>query len=149
MLINPPKPNFESSDLVFKGVEHNRVRRKKLRCDYCKWPWHTRETFGKYMKNPTIRGKSNLVTIEIADAAPQVSSGIQPFTKEQIEQTCNILSYQNLDNSSCSMAQKWNYHIACCLNTNSNTSWIIDSGASDHMTGSSKLFSSYSLCAGN
>lgn len=87
----------------------------------------------------------------IADSTPQVSSGMHPFTKEQIEQICKILSSQNLDNSnsSCSMAQKGNYHIASCLNTDSNTSWIIDSGASDHMTGSSELFSSYSPCAGN
>ncbi|KAG2725978.1 hypothetical protein I3760_01G090300 [Carya illinoinensis] len=32
---------------------------------------------------------------------------------------------------------------------NSIYSWIIDSGATDHMTGCSKLFSSYSPCAGN
>lgn len=33
--------------------------------------------------------------------------------------------------------------------SNSNGSWILDSGATDHMTGTSQLFSSYTPCAGN
>lgn len=39
--------------------------------------------------------------------------------------------------------------MSSCLRVESKVSWITDSGATNHMTGSSKLFSSYSPCAGN
>lgn len=35
------------------------------------------------------------------------------------------------------------------LSVSSSHIWIVDSGVSDHMTGDSTLFSSYSLCACN
>ena len=50
-----------------------------------------------------------------------------------------------------SLAQKGNSLTTTCLSVNSkfDYSWIIDSGATDHMTSCPKLFSSYSLCACN
>ena len=51
--------------------------------------------------------------------------------------------------SSCSLAQSGNIFTTTFTCINPNTSWILDSGATDHMTGSSQLFSSYSPCAGN
>ena len=50
---------------------------------------------------------------------------------------------------SVSLAQIGNKLIAlsCCLN--SSAPWIIDLGASDHMTSSSHLFKSYSPCSEN
>jgi hypothetical protein len=36
--------------------------------------------------------------------------------------------------------------LSCCLN--SSAPWIIDSGASDHMTSSHNFFESYSSCSG-
>ena len=39
--------------------------------------------------------------------------------------------------------------ISSYLYSKPDSSWIIDSGASDHMTGNSTLFSTYKPCAGN
>lgn len=47
------------------------------------------------------------------------------------------------------LAHRGNFLSALQSNTQSKTPWIIDSGASDHMTSSHHLFSSYSTCAGN
>ncbi|RVW92973.1 Retrovirus-related Pol polyprotein from transposon RE1 [Vitis vinifera] len=50
--------------------------------------------------------------------------------------------------SSVSLAHTGNelYALSCCFKS---TPWIIDSGASDHMTNSSNMFESYSPCPGN
>lgn len=42
----------------------------------------------------------------------------------------------------------WHTH-ETFLSVNSNYTWIVDFGASDHMTGESSFFASYSPCAGN
>ncbi|ESR50019.1 hypothetical protein CICLE_v10033756mg [Citrus x clementina] len=62
-----------------------------------------------------------------------------------------MLQSQSVGNSSssCSLAQSSNFFTTTFTCINPNTSWILHSGATDHMTGSSQLFSSYSPCAGN
>jgi hypothetical protein len=54
--------------------------------------------------------------------------------------------YKILESLSCSIAPKGNSALLC---VSPSHAWIVDSGASDHMTGDSTLFSSYSPCAGN
>ena len=65
-------------------------------------------------------------------------------------------SFQNSDKSSSSsnistssLAHKGNFLTALNTSSCTQTSWIIDSGASDHMTDNYNLFSSYIPCAGN
>ena len=76
---------------------------------------------------------------------------MQPFTKEQLEQICKILQSQNLVNPNPFgfVAKKGNHFLSSCLNVESSVSWIVDFGATDHMTGCSNFFSSHSPCAGN
>ena len=47
------------------------------------------------------------------------------------------------------VVQKGNNPLALHVTRPSTTSWIVDYGASDHMTGDRSLFSSYSLCFSN
>ena len=49
----------------------------------------------------------------------------------------------------CTIAQKGNYLSALGAKSDSKNSWIVDSGASDHMTGCHELFSIYNPCGGN
>ncbi|KAK2402482.1 hypothetical protein QL285_051997 [Trifolium repens] len=74
----------------------------------------------------------------------QSSSSIQhSFTTEQLDKLYKILESDIL---SCSIAPKGN---SALLSVSTSRAWIVDSGASDHMTGDSTMFSSYSPCAGN
>jgi hypothetical protein len=50
---------------------------------------------------------------------------------------------------SCSIAQRGNFPNTALVSVKPSPTWVIDSGATDHMTWESSLFSSYSPCAGN
>jgi hypothetical protein len=65
------------------------------------------------------------------------------FTTEQLDRLYKILESDTL---SCSIAPKGN---SALLSVSPSRAWIVDSGASDHMTGDSTMFSSYNPCAGN
>ncbi|PNY16355.1 TMV resistance protein N [Trifolium pratense] len=65
------------------------------------------------------------------------------FTTEQLDRQYKILESDTL---SCSIAPKCNSSL---LSVSPSRAWIVDSGASEHMTSDSTPFSSYSPCAGN
>ena len=82
----------------------------------------------------------------------EVNSSTTIFMKEQLEHLYKLFqSPQFSINPSCSLAQTGNYLTAALSSVKSNHSysWIINSGATNHMTGYSSLFSSYGPCAGN
>ncbi|CAJ2672361.1 unnamed protein product [Trifolium pratense] len=73
----------------------------------------------------------------------QQSSSIQlSFTMEQLDRLYKILESNTLSGS---VAPKGT---SALFSVSPSRAWIVDSGASDHMTGDSTLFSSYSPCAG-
>ncbi|KAI5409372.1 hypothetical protein KIW84_054975 [Lathyrus oleraceus] len=65
-----------------------------------------------------------------------------PLTTEQLDGLYKLLESST---PSCYIATKVN---SAFLSVSLSHTWIIDSGASDHMTGESILFSSYNPCAG-
>ena len=65
------------------------------------------------------------------------------FTMEQLDRLYKILESNTLSGS---VAPKGT---SALFSVSPSRAWIVDSGASDHMTGDSTLFSSYSPCAGN
>lgn len=73
-----------------------------------------------------------------------------PFTKERLEHLFNFFSNKMLVNPFYCLVQKGISFSSALVSTkqNSKALWIVDSGASDHMTNCSKLFSTYSPCAG-
>ena len=160
MLTDPePKSNLEieSSPLVSRGSDSDGDRRKKPWCDHCKKPWHTKETCWKIHGKPQNFKKKNgndgraFQTMSEDSQAPQINSEMSNFTKEQLGHLYKLFQSPQFSNPSCSLAQQGNYLIATLSSIKSNVhySWIIDSGATDHMTGSSKIFSSYKPCARN
>ena len=75
------------------------------------------------------------------------------LNKEQIEQLYKLLNQSSLTRTngdpnigSCSLAQKGNFLTALNAANKKGMVWIVDSGASHHMTGTTKVFSSYILC---
>ncbi|KAI5396460.1 hypothetical protein KIW84_062613 [Lathyrus oleraceus] len=65
-----------------------------------------------------------------------------PLTTEQLDRLYKLLESPT---PSCSIETKGNYAF---LSVSLNHTWIVDSGASDHTTGESTLFSSYNPCTG-
>ncbi|RVW35006.1 Retrovirus-related Pol polyprotein from transposon RE1 [Vitis vinifera] len=132
-------------------------RRKKPWCDHCKKPWHTKETCWKIHGKPQNFKKKNgsdgraFQTMSADSQGPQINSEKPNFTKEQLSHLYKLFQSPQFSNPSCSLAQQGNYLIAALSSIKSNVHcpWIIDSGATDHMTGSSQIFSSYKPCAGN
>ncbi|RVW16202.1 hypothetical protein CK203_074282 [Vitis vinifera] len=152
-----PGVAIEGSALVTTGGGYNKAatfqcksdERPRVWCDFCNKPRHTRENCWKIHGKPANwKGKTGdkpgRAIIPTANEAET-----SPFTTEQMEHLLALLK-SNLTSStySVSLAHTSNelYALSCRFKS---TSWIIDSGASDHMTNSSNMFESYSPCPGN
>ena len=152
-----PLTEMENSALVSRSTESDGERRKKPQCDHCKKPGHTKETCWKiHGKPPNWKKKSGsenraFQASHEENQGQQVTSEAFPFTKEQLEHLYNLFqSPQFRVNPSCSLAQKGNFVTALLsVNSSQTNSWIIDSGATNHMTSCSNFFSTYKPCAEN
>lgn len=149
-----PEPEA-STPLVSRGSDGDGDRRRKPWCDHCEKPWQTRETCWKIHGKPTHMKKSDSCAFQSQFDDSQeniVNSKVALLTKEQIKQLYKIFkSPQFYVSPSCSLAHQGNPSIIALssVTPNSHSSWIIDSGATDHMTSCSKLFFSNNPCAGN
>lgn len=147
---SPSVGEVESSALVTKNEDGKSVGKKPW-CEHCKRPGHTRDTCWKLHGKPLNwkkkeRNEGHALQAGTSDQEKQSPSSPSPFTKEQLDQLYKLLESQT---SSCSIAQRGNFPNTALLSVTPSHTWIIDSGATDHMTGESSLFSSYSPCAGN
>ncbi|KAL5810554.1 hypothetical protein ACOSQ4_027122 [Xanthoceras sorbifolium] len=85
-------------------------------CDHCRKPGHQRDS------------KANLSSSSVAE----------PFSKEQLEVLQKLLTqgqHSQMVIGSGIVAKKSNFLTALAANQDTSYSWIVDSGASDHMTG--------------
>lgn len=132
-------------------------------CEHCRKPEHKEDTcwdlHGKpndWKPRQNSRNRGYQASIDpIENTKDNNSTAGGAFNPEQLEQLYQIFS--NLQNSnhhsthspSSSLAHKGNHLIALTTSSKYKVPWIIDSGASDHMTDSHHLFSTYTPCAGN
>ncbi|KAH9657194.1 retrovirus-related pol polyprotein from transposon RE1 [Citrus sinensis] len=154
--VTPEAPLVGGIKSLKKSDEKDRVW-----CDYCHKPRHTRDACWKLhgkppnLKNNKFSGKHSRGFQVVGENQPTTNTGeteSQLFTKEQLEQLYRFLNQsQSLPNPSSfsSLAQKGNNFTTLGVVYEKQDPWIIDSGATDHMTSHSKLFSSYIPCSGS
>ncbi|KZV49361.1 hypothetical protein F511_10901 [Dorcoceras hygrometricum] len=135
-----------------------------VKCEYCNKPNHTKETcWDLHGKPPNWKprfqkqkGRESRAHQSGVEEEAGVFSGMPTFSKEQLGQLYRLLQSPQFTKpvpvaSSSSVAQQGSSSFQpMALHVFSpDIPWIVDSGATDHMTGSYGLFSSYAPCAGN
>ncbi|KAJ9700568.1 hypothetical protein PVL29_006057 [Vitis rotundifolia] len=152
-----PGVAIEGSALVTTGGGYNKAaafqrksdERPRVWCDFCNKPRHTCENCWKIHGKPANwKGKTGdkpgRAIIPTTNEAKT-----NPFTIEQMEHLLALLKSNSTSSTpNVSVAYTGNelYALSCHFKS---TPWIIDFGASDHMTNSSNMFESYSPCPGN
>ena len=134
---------------------NDRARRGRPWCEHCRRPGHTKETCWKLHGKPAD-WKPSRTHNERESRANAVSSesptAHSPFSKDQMDILQKLISQAYSSSSTPtiistgSVAQRGNIPSALHVSHHSLTPWIVDSGASDHMTGDKNLFSSFSPC---
>ena len=161
---NPPTSN-ESSTLVTQSTnllnQENQARKGgRPWCDHCRRPGHRKEICWKLHGKPASwKPRSSAESRGFATTGEgKPTSETTFFSKEQLEllqkmfnqsSTTSQSSFMGSDIGTVSVAQKGNSPMALNIQMERNNPWIIDSGASDHMTGNATLFHNYSPCSGN
>ena len=150
-------PYSESSAMAARGNQP-RPPQKKTRpwCDHCKRPGHTKETcwiiHGKPSETKLFKGKEGRGNTTFNNQEVEVYSNSSLFSKEQMEALQKLFQQTMLTaekGGTVVVAQRGNYLHALNTSKEKTKSWIVDSGASDHMTGDFTLFNSYSPCPYN
>ncbi|KAL5840582.1 hypothetical protein ACOSQ4_013190 [Xanthoceras sorbifolium] len=127
-------------------------------CDHCKKPGHKKEGCWVLHGKPADwkpnrftnrESRGNTVTQEQQGTADDL-----PFSKEQMAVlqrffTQSTQSSQNPVVGTGSLAHKGNFLTAFKVGKEKNQSWIVDSGASDHMTGDATRFHTFQKYTGN
>ncbi|XP_073046876.1 uncharacterized protein [Primulina eburnea] len=100
-------------------------------CDHCKRPGHTKETCWKIHGKP-LDWKPNRNQEARANTVSQpVPHTPTPFTKDQMDALQKMFSQVGNQSTGASNSPGVGLHVS----QSSSTPWIVDSGASDHMTG--------------
>ncbi|XP_073290971.1 uncharacterized protein [Primulina huaijiensis] len=129
---------WSTGHVASQAQQHKKPRGRPW-CEHCRKPGHTKETCWK------LHGKP-------ADWKPRGHvAAVAQFNPDQMNILQSIINRVQGSSSSTSppvnsepVAQQGN--LATALHTEISTSWIVDSGASDHMTGKYSLFTSYTPC---
>ncbi|KAJ7951046.1 Retrovirus-related Pol polyprotein from transposon TNT 1-94 [Quillaja saponaria] len=150
-MVATPIPK-ESKGVHTRGIEIARGSDKDdLQCDYCGKTRHTRDTCWKLHGRPT-RGRggrfvgpprSRAHVSDTVESSPSTeSSALNP---EEMQHLRRLMA--KLDGCPSTSAAS-SHHALGTHSTTDSEPWIIDSGASDHMTGTSRNFSTYFPCSG-
>lgn len=143
-----------------------RDNKKNLWCTYCKKTGHTKETCWKLHGKPregNQRGGQQpqqprhygQATLSIGQQG-QEPNLMQTDLKEEIEKLKGMIMVLEksggVKSGGCSLALSGKYPISLGINVSDKdirNSWVIDSGATDHMAHSSLLFTTYTPCPSN
>ncbi|KAL5818430.1 hypothetical protein ACOSQ4_022272 [Xanthoceras sorbifolium] len=132
-----PLPPHESAALAVPKVEPNQNKYRSSRidskskprsqCDYCHRPGHTKAKCYKLHGYPSKQVNSASTT----DAPSINQSELHQLTSEQYQQLVSILNLNTVQPTA-NLAGDF----ICCSSFIPSSSWVIDTGASDHITSS-------------
>lgn len=147
----------DGSTQLFRSSKNGpspRQQKERPWCDHCKKPEHREDTCRDLHGKPTdwklrqnARNQSYQVGIDSTGTKNSTSSSA--FNSEQLEQLYKMFSNFQTTSSSGSLAHRGNFFRTLNITAHARAPWIIDSGASNHMTDSYNLFITYSTCAVN
>nr|DAD41760.1 TPA_asm: hypothetical protein HUJ06_016083 [Nelumbo nucifera] len=137
----------ESSALAARNQQQPRKGGRPW-CEHCRRPGHTKETCWKLHGKPADWKPKTAAEKEIRGNMAGSSEQLANFSKEELDGLRRLLqSRQNPPVvGSGSIAQKGNFLKALTVKQEHYKPWIVDSGASDHMTGDRRVFHTYSPC---
>ena len=144
------------SALAARGLTHqssdNRHKKGRPWCEHCRKPGHTKETCWKIHGKPTNwkpnQSNNGSQGNTASSSETNNSAEANPFNKEQMEVLQKLFNQSGSIIGAGTIAQKGNFLSA--LNVNMKVgSWIVDSGASDHMTNDATVFYEYNPYQGD
>ncbi|RVW98977.1 Retrovirus-related Pol polyprotein from transposon TNT 1-94 [Vitis vinifera] len=141
-LFQQPAPTLDASALAarsFNSSGGDRQKRDRPWCDYCKKLGHYKEACWKLHVKPADwkpkpwsdrDGRAHVAANSKSTSVPEPS----PFNKEQMEMLQKLLSQVGSGSTT---------RIAFTANRGGMKPWIVDTGASDHMTGDVAILQNY------
>ena len=137
-----------------RGTLKKSEEKEKRWCDLCNKPGHIQDKYWKLHGKPAnfSKGSNSGKAFQISiDQQQKIGTEDRVFSKSQMELLQKMfndsISQSKTTNTTANIAQASTSHKALSAKTGANM-WIVDSGATDHMTGSSNLFSTYIPCSG-
>lgn len=133
----------------------NRPKKGRPWCDHCRKPCHTRETCWKIHGKPVDwkPSRSSLESRGNTASSTDENSTIEPvlFSKEQLELLQKMINQSSSSSIVATgfLAQKGNFSKALTVNREKNNIWIVDFGASDHITSDKSIMTEFMPCNEN
>ena len=159
MTDNQSLPSVEGSAMyTHNSSQDNKAKKGRPWCDYCKKVGHVKDTCWKLHGKPADwkpTRKTEYGSQANAAASSNNSAGSSPFTKEQLETLQQLFGHISASTQPSQsptepptslLAHQGIFHSAHVVQNRKTKPWIVDSGASDHMTGDITLFQAYSPC---
>ncbi|KAL4021158.1 hypothetical protein IC575_019949 [Cucumis melo] len=139
-------PTIDSAAFSARSLNHDSDKNsgKSISvCEHCKKQWHTKDQCWKLHgplggKKQSSNEKQNSGHAYISETTPaSTSQSTGPTTSQTKTPTLGAIAQSSMSLS------------LGLISVDGKNPWILDSGATDHLTGSSKHFISYAPCAGN
>ncbi|KAA0025328.1 cysteine-rich RLK RECEPTOR-like protein kinase [Cucumis melo var. makuwa] len=113
-------------------------------CEHCKKQWHTKDQCWKLHGRPP-GGKKRSSNEKQNSGRAYISETTPASTSQSTDPTASQTKTPTLS----AIAQSGMPQSLGLISVDGKNPWILDSGATDHLTGSSEHFISYAPCAGN